>query len=108
MKLSLIVVFASLIGMHGCSSHHYKVSEGFVSFYLKNKEAKTVEFLYSIDDFRGHPAYKIKEGTWEIRVPVEKEFSYFYLVDGKMFVPECTMKEMDDFGHENCLFTQDM
>ena len=27
-----------------------------------------------------------------------------YLVDGKPFLPSCTMKERDDFGSENCIF----
>ena len=97
-----------LAGLPGCASHYYKVSDNSVSFYLKNKEAKTVEFRYSIDDFRYHEARKIKGDTWEIRVPVHKEFAYFYLVDGKVFVPSCPLKEKDDFGNENCLFSHDM
>lgn len=100
-------VFLGLFLFWGCSTHRYKISEGFVSFYLTHKDAKNVEFLCSIDDFRNHPATKTSAGTWEVRVPFNKEFVYFYKIDGKVFVPECELREKDDFGFENCLFNYD-
>jgi hypothetical protein len=84
------------------------VSGGFVSFYLKMKGARSVDFLYSVDDYRNHPAVRINEGTWEVRVPYEGQFTYFYKVDGKVFIPECPLREKDDFGAENCLFSNDL
>jgi len=32
------------------------------------------------------------------------EFKYFYMIDDKMFVPECSMNEKDDFGSVNCVY----
>ncbi len=97
-------IILALFLLYGCSTHRYSVSDSFVSFFLTYRKANSVEFLYSIDDFRSHPASEIKDGLWEVRVPFHHEFSYFYKVDGKVFVPECELREEDDFGFENCLF----
>jgi hypothetical protein len=91
-----------------CSTHYYEVKENTVVFYLKNNQAEQVEFRYSEDHFIRHTARKVASDTWEIRVPVHEEFSYFYMVDGKFFTPSCRMKEMDDFGNENCLFSMEL
>lgn len=111
MKPLLFTVISCLVGIAGlvgCTSHHYRIDDGFVSFYLESNDAKTVEFRCSADDFRTHEARRISRKTWEIRVPADRDFSYFYLVDGKVHVPSCPLKEKDDFGQENCLFTLDM
>ena len=111
MKPNLFVIFSCVLCaafMAGCSAHHYAVDGGFVSFYLKDRDAKTVEFHCSADDFRSHQAREVRKGTWEIRVKADRSFSYFYLVDGKVVIPPCPMKEKDDFGQENCLFCDDM
>jgi hypothetical protein len=36
------------------------------------------------------------------------QFSYFYLVDGEVFLPECTLTESDDFGSRNCVYAPGM
>lgn len=106
---SWVILFTlCVLGLSGCSNHYYKVTGNSILFYLKNKTAKTVEFCYSVDDFSCHPVRKATDDTWEIRVPVHEEFSYFYLVDGKAYAPSCSLREKDDFGHENCLFIHEM
>jgi hypothetical protein len=46
--------------------------------------------------------------VWEVSVPAEKEFAYFYVVDGVITLPDCSFTENDDFGAKNCLYTADM
>jgi hypothetical protein len=45
---------------------------------------------------------------WEVSVPAEKEFAYFYVVDGVITLPDCTYTENDDFGAKNCLYIAGM
>jgi hypothetical protein len=40
-------------------------------------------------------------------VPKSGEFRYFYLVDGRIYHPDCQYREMDDFGSYNCLYKPD-
>ena len=37
-------------------------------------------------------------------MPAGETFRYFYRVDDTPFVPDCPMKEKDDFGFENCIY----
>ncbi len=73
-------------------------------FYLKKPSARTIQFAHSKDGYTLHPAKKIDSRTWRIMVPADSEFSYFYLVDGNIFLPPCPLREKDDFGTENCIF----
>jgi hypothetical protein len=33
-----------------------------------------------------------------------QEFSYFYVVDGTLYLPSCNYMEYDDFGNKNCIY----
>lgn len=92
----------------GCSVHYYKTDQENVSFYLRMKEASDVHFQYSLDGYRCHEAEKVKDGLWQVVVPSDNEFTYFYMVDGSMYVPPCLFTESDDFGNENCIFAEGM
>ncbi len=50
----------------------------------------------------------IDSETWRVTLPGEYEFTYFYMIDGKPFLPPCRFTEKDDFGSENCIFVPDM
>lgn len=105
-KIYGLVVCVSML--MGCSMHYYKIGDGDVSFYLRNKEAKDVHFQYSRDGFQCHEAENKGGGVWQVAVPSGEEFSYFYMVDGSLFVPPCFLTEQDDFGNENCIFSMGM
>ena len=68
-------------------------------------EARQVFFLSSLDGYEEHETRKIDDKTWEILVHADSEFKYFYMVDGKPFLPACSLKEKDDFGSENCIYS---
>ena len=105
-KTALAII---LLVFSGCGSgHYYRVEEGTVSIYLNGSEATLVYFASSLDGYELHKADRIDDDTWEIRVPSDNEFKYFYIVDGVVYVPPCRMTEKDDFGSENCIFVPGM
>ena len=103
MKSASLLLIAVVIALSGCSTHFYKVNENDVTIYLRNPDIKTPLFVCSLD---GYTTRKMRQekGLWVVTLPANNSFRYFYLVDGKPFLPSCTMKERDDFGSENCIF----
>ena len=91
----------------GCAGHFYREEAGRVQIYLRNSRASAVHFVSSLDGFEPHPIAKTNSDTWRITLPKSGEFRYFYLVDGKIHLPDCPYREMDDFGSYNCLYKSD-
>jgi 1,4-alpha-glucan branching enzyme len=105
MRRCLISVLAALLLVSGCArGSHYRVADGRVTFYLDLPDAQQVYFAYSLDGFRLHETNKQRAGTWTIAVPADIEFRYFFIVDGVVHLPDCKVREADDFGSENCIF----
>ena len=40
-----------------------------------------------------------------VSINASRDFRYFYLVDGKVLIPDCRMVEQDDFGGANCVYS---
>ena len=104
MKTWVMLTVALSLWISGCVKPYYRVQDNTVTFYLSLSEAKDVYFAYSIDQYRLHKVQKNKLGIWEFVAPSEFEFSYYYVVDGDIYVPMCEFKETDDFGGKNCIF----
>lgn len=104
MKRWLISVFAILLMISGCVGRFYRVEDDQVTFYLDLPDAQQVYFAYSLDEFRLRKLKKRQAGMWEITVPTDIEFRYFFMVDGAVHLPRCNLRETDDFGSENCIF----
>lgn len=93
----------------GCGQQHsVQVDEDSLSFYYNDAKAKEIFFASSADHFTYHPAIKERGDVWQVTVPLSKEFSYFYIVDGKVTVPDCPNTVLDDFGEKNCLYASVM
>jgi hypothetical protein len=90
--------------MTGNAVHHYSVRGDTVIFYLEMPVAHTVYFVHSLDGYKLHRIESGNPGTWEVAMTVETEFSYFWVIDGNVFVPACEFRETDDFGSKNCIF----
>ncbi len=88
----------------GCMKHYYRLNSDGVALYLRAPGARVVSLATSVDEFALHRAKKTNADTWKATVPSGREFSYFYMVDGKIYLPDCKLKEADDFGTENCIF----
>lgn len=67
--------------------------------------ADCVEFYSSATGFSPQRPLRTVWGNWVVHITDTKEFKYFYVVDGKVVLPDCTYKEMDDFGRFNCVYT---
>ena len=100
----LQLIFGIILLITGCASHTYEVKGDTLDLYLNHPDAKEVTFACSLDDFEPHDARKI-DGRWVVSVPSQHTFRYYYVLDGEMFLPPCKLKENDDFGSKNCIFT---
>ena len=92
----------------GCATHYYRIEADRVNLYLRMPEAKIVYFSTSLEEFELYRTKKSESGIWQVAVPAPREFTYFYKVDGSIYLPDCKLKEKDDFGDENCIFMPDM
>jgi 1,4-alpha-glucan branching enzyme len=98
--VSIIVL---LLLTYACATHRYRAEGNEIVFSLKKPEAKQVVLFCSHDGFKPRMAEN-SSGRWEVRLPAGQGFRYFYMVDDAPFIPDCSMKEMDDFGSQNCIF----
>ena len=103
----LITVVILLVLTAGCATHYHKVQGNMLELYLKKPEAMQLILFYSRDGFEPHEARQ-ENGRWVVSLPAGESFRYYYVVDDKIFIPSCRMKENDDFGSENCIFDPDM
>ncbi|MBU1565430.1 MAG: hypothetical protein KJ630_07360 [Proteobacteria bacterium] len=99
--LSVALVFF----LTGCTPRHYIVRQpAGVTLSLEFPNAKKVCFASSADSYRVSPAAKNRNGEWVVHTTRDREFHYFYIVDGRVFVPDCQYREKDDFGAVNCIY----
>ncbi len=103
-KLVLLLTMLAL-SLGGCASGHFVTKkDGLLTFVLRHGAAKKVQFASSADYYVLHDAQQGGAGVWLVDVPASSELKYFYVVDGQTYVPECGLKETDDFGSENCIY----
>lgn len=100
--LALMVTVVMLAA--GCAATHAtQIRGGAVELSLSAPDAQHVFFACSLDGFQIHEAHEIG-GRWVVSMPAANSFRYFYRVDGQIQLPDCKMREKDDFGAENCIF----
>ena len=98
----------TVISLIGCATHYHRSDSDSVHMYLIRPGAGIVSFAHSADGYRIHSAQKSGAWTWKVKVPGRYEFRYFYLVNGKTYLPDCRLRERDDFGAQNCIYSPDM
>jgi len=102
-----IIVLALVLA--GCgSSPIYRVRANTLGLHLNKPNAKKVYFASSLDGFQLHLAEKKGGSTWKVTVPSNREFTYFYMVDGARYIPSCKLKQLDDFGSKNCVYVPEL
>jgi len=104
MKRHLLFLLISMLVFSGCASHYYQKNNDTVSIFLKKPDARRVYFLSSLDGYKPRQADRVDSRTWKINTPAKTEFTYFYNVDGAVYLPECRLKEQDDFGSQICIY----
>jgi hypothetical protein len=101
----MIPLLATVIAAGGCSAHYHTVRNGRVEVYLQAPQAQSVSLVLSGDTFETVPAVRTRLGTWKATLNRVNEFKYFYLVDGNVYLPDCPLRERDDFGADNCILS---
>jgi hypothetical protein len=76
-----------------------------MSVVIRGVNAEKLQFYSSDYAFKPILAERI-ENKWEVKVMFSDSFRYFLNADGKFTLPDCEMKEKDDFGGDICLFEQ--
>ena len=105
MYRKLLLLNFMMFACSGCAGSHYTTeNQDSVSLFLRQPDALHVQFASSIDKYTLHDTRKNGLGLWEINMPLPTAFSYFYVVDGAVYIPDCQFKETDDFGSENCIY----
>ena len=107
MKQELVLLALSGLLLLGCSAHSCRVEGQTAVLLLRQPDAQEVLLACSLDGYTLRPAKPVA-GGWEVTLPADSPFVYFYRVDGRPFVPDCPLKERDDFGAENCIFDPEM
>ena len=104
-RIALLLAVAVLLA--GCAgpAHWMMKNNDRATLYLKAPEAEEVFFLCSQDGFRPRRADRQGGGVWATTIETGREFTYFYLVDGQAFTPDCELTATDDFGSRNCIFS---
>lgn len=108
MKRCFPFLLISVLVFFGCASHYYQKNNDTLSIFLKKPDARRVYFLSSIDGYKPHKAARVDSSTWQISTPAKTEFKYFYNVDGAVYLPECQLKEQDDFGSKICIYIPEL
>lgn len=91
--------------LQGCVPQHYTtIHANTVNLYLQAPQATNVQFASSEDRYALREAIRNQDGTWMINGLANREFQYFYLVDGKLLLPDCRFRQNDDFGTANCRY----
>jgi hypothetical protein len=103
----LLLAMGLIVVTTGCATHYYQVRGDTISLYLDKPDAKQVNFACSLDGFKPQSTAKV-DGQWVMSLPSDRPFRYFYVLDGKVYLPHCQMKENDDFGSKNCIFDPQM
>jgi len=89
----------------GCAPQHFsRKGPGGISLYLEAPDAQEVLFASSTDNFQPHQTTRTENGLWFITNLNNREFMYFYLVDGRPYTPDCRYQQRDDFGTYTCIY----
>ncbi len=103
--LSRFLKTAILLCLAACTPSHFIAGQsGGVVAHLHLPDAEEVFFAASTDGFRPHLLERKGDGFWVAPVFADRTFRYFYIVDGRVYVPQCQYREKDDFGDSNCIY----
>jgi hypothetical protein len=108
LKNTLPLISVLVILLVACATHRNGVRLEQITLFLQIENADEVRFACSLDHFKLKTATRTGSKTWSVRVPGDRAFTYFFTVDGTYYLPDCKMKEKDDFGHENCIYVPEM
>ncbi len=106
--IAIGLVFAMV---SGCSMAPYSVKryDDSISFLVKIPKAREVYFVSNLTDFRKVKAKNEGDGIWKATLPYRGGIiKYFYIADGRIYLPPCKAYERDDFGGKDCVYLPKM
>jgi len=99
LKKALIAIILLTFGCASVKVMHTRENT-VLSFVTK---AENIVFYGSHNGFE--PLKAEQNGNrWDVTIKPVSEIKYFLKADGKVFLPDCRMKEKDDFGSEICIY----
>jgi hypothetical protein len=105
-RIRIIIMIVAAAGtLNGCLPLPALHSGHEVRITLDLPEAKEVIFLSSLNRYEPVFMNKTFFGNWEIHLPEDKTFDYFFRVDGSPFTPECRLQQTDDWGGRQCIYS---
>ncbi len=100
-RFSILFLFMLLI-LYGCAGSTVKPAET-ILLTINRPEAEKVRFFSSLDGFKARAVRQNTLGNWQVVLPSDQPFAYFFQVDGLPALPNCLFREFDDFGTQHCL-----
>jgi len=103
----MLIMSISLIILGGCMAGYEGHRKERVNIFITKPETESSEVLFftSLDGFKPRRAERLKNGKWMVTALADREFSYFFLIDGRHYIPSCRYKEDDGYGHQNCIYS---
>ncbi len=102
---TLIILAAAAWIITGCRPIRALPPGHEVHIALDLPEAKEVIFLSSLNRYEPVLMKKTFFGIWEIHLPEDIAFEYFFRVDGSPYTPECRLQQTDDWGGCQCIYS---
>ncbi len=102
-----LTVGVSIFLLSACSISSYSIKRqgNLISFYLRNPTAKSVYFVSNLTNFKKVKSIKENKKVWKTTLRYSGGvIKYFYIVDGKTYLPPCNSYENDDFGGKDCVY----
>jgi hypothetical protein len=98
----LTVAAGTAIGCHPIPALHHDHE---IRISLNRPAAKEVLFLSSLNQYAPVSMNKTFSGDWELYLPEDKAFDYFFRIDGSLYTPECRFQQTDDWGGRQCIYS---
>jgi len=89
----------------GCISGYHLFQRETINIFIEKPESSEIYFFSSLDGFKPRKVERYAGGRWMAVAPADREFSYFFIVDGHHYIPSCRLKESDGYGNQNCIYS---
>jgi 1,4-alpha-glucan branching enzyme len=98
----LIIVTGLVCGCHRLPAvlHPHEIR-----FTLIHPDASEVSILTSLNRYAPVSMKQTFSGEWEVYLPDNETFDYFFKVDGIPYTPECRLQQTDDWGGRLCIYS---
>ncbi|MGD9806995.1 MAG: hypothetical protein AB7E76_04070 [Deferribacterales bacterium] len=100
-----LLITALIILLQGCANYSMVRKADAVDAKFMIKDVGEV-YLYT--SANGYKKIKLNndKDKWLGSFPFKEGTRYFLTVDGKMYLPECSMRENDGFGGQLCIYEE--